>query len=860
MPWRGPEYPGAFPTLGYDVADWIEAHCVIPDGDHIGQPFLLSEEQVRFLLHFYRLRPDGKAFHHTRGGILVRPQKWGKGPFSAAVICAEGAPDGPVLPAGFDADGEPVGRPWATPLIQVTAASEGQTDNVWSALQPMIELGALAADIDDTGLTRINLPHGGKIEPVTASAKSRLGARITFSVQDEALALDTPIPTPVGWSTVAELAAGDTVLAGDGTPATVVRATDIQHGRTCYRLTFADGTSIVASDGHLWLTRRRGSAARPAIRTTGEMVDDGDTFRVPRPRPWQLPTTALPVDPYFLGVWLGDGSTGQTYITAGDQDVAELRANLEAVGIPTHATKPNARAWRLGFSTAAGYQAADRPEHAKALQQLPCYRSKHIPPAYLRGDLNQRTALLQGLMDTDGSATESGHCSFVGTHQLASDVVELLRTLGQSVRLTFRPDPRSRHGGTWRANFKPRDDLQPFRLARKAARVQQHERGPDWVTITDITPTTSVPVRCIEIDHPDHLFLAGLGGTVTHNTHSWTKSNGGRRLADTQRRNLAGMGGRFLGTTNAPDPNEIGGPSVADDTLKSPTGVHVDYPPPPAGKFTNKRERRRCLRQLYRDCTWVNIDRIDAECIELINRGDVAQAERFFGNRRLSTEAKAFDGNRWDELLHDGYFVDDGELIVVGVDGAKTRDALALIGCEVQTGYTWPILILERPDDAPEDYVHDLDAVDAAIDSTLDRFDVWRAYIDPGARGGDIGSIVADWTRRYGKDRIIEWLMHRERAVAEACRALAAAIGEGELSHDGDPTYRQHVTNADRDPLRVLDEDRRPLWRIKKPAEGHHIDAAAALVIAWEARTDAIAAGAIEEHRKRRRKRRARGF
>lgn len=193
MPWRGPEAPGEFPTLGYLVADWIEENCVIPDGERAGEPYLLSDEQLRFLLWHYRLRPNAKAggkpsaaFVYRRSQ-LTRPQKWGKGPLSAAYICAEAA--GPVLFDGWDAAGEPVGRPWPTPWIQVVAVSEDQTDNVWTALVPMIELGSLSADIPDTGKTRINVvgEHGssGLIEPVTSAAVSRLGQRITAAVHDE---------------------------------------------------------------------------------------------------------------------------------------------------------------------------------------------------------------------------------------------------------------------------------------------------------------------------------------------------------------------------------------------------------------------------------------------------------------------------------------------------------------------------------------------------------------------------------------------------------------------------------------------------------------------------------------------------
>jgi hypothetical protein len=154
---------------------------VIPDGDFQGSPYLLTDEMWQFLLWHYRLEFDGKFTY--RRSQLVRPQKWGKGPFAAAIGIAEAA--GPALFDGWDASGEPVGRPWATPWIQVTAVSEDQTDNVWRALQPMIELSSLKADIPDTGLSRINLPGGGIIEPVTSSASSRLGQRITFAIQDE---------------------------------------------------------------------------------------------------------------------------------------------------------------------------------------------------------------------------------------------------------------------------------------------------------------------------------------------------------------------------------------------------------------------------------------------------------------------------------------------------------------------------------------------------------------------------------------------------------------------------------------------------------------------------------------------------
>lgn len=188
MPWRGPEYEGEFPSLGWAVAEWIESHCVVPDREDAGEPFVLSDEQLAFLVHHYRLKPNATearwqtAWQYTRS-LLVKPQKWGKAPITSAMICAEAVGD--VLFAGWDAYGEPVARPWPTPIIQVTAYSEDQTDNIWKVLLPMIQMGPLADIIPDTGETRINLPGQGWIEPVTSKALSRLGARITFAPQDE---------------------------------------------------------------------------------------------------------------------------------------------------------------------------------------------------------------------------------------------------------------------------------------------------------------------------------------------------------------------------------------------------------------------------------------------------------------------------------------------------------------------------------------------------------------------------------------------------------------------------------------------------------------------------------------------------
>jgi len=199
--------PIDFPTL-WVVYDWIQAHCVIPDGLNAGDPFVPADWQGKFLLHYYRLRPDAQvgdlstAFHYRRAQVIMA-QKTGKGPATAAQICAEGV--GPTVFNGWAQGGERYVCPpqcmcdWSyeyepgeamavprnTPLIQITAFSEEQTGNIYDALRPMIQDGPLQDLIPKVGESFTRLPNRGRIDTVTSSAQSRLGQRVTFVAQDE---------------------------------------------------------------------------------------------------------------------------------------------------------------------------------------------------------------------------------------------------------------------------------------------------------------------------------------------------------------------------------------------------------------------------------------------------------------------------------------------------------------------------------------------------------------------------------------------------------------------------------------------------------------------------------------------------
>ena len=181
--WRKPAYAGEYPTLGWGIVDFIETYLRVPAGDGTGQPLKLTDEQVLFICAAHRIHPvSGKWFY--RRSVLRRPKGWGKSPVVGAVALAHLA--GPVVYDGWDAHGDPVGKPHPSPWVQVAATAEDQTDNTWAPVMSMTAESSADELGLDVGLTRIFLKgRPGRMEPVTAKAPSKEGTPVTFCVMDE---------------------------------------------------------------------------------------------------------------------------------------------------------------------------------------------------------------------------------------------------------------------------------------------------------------------------------------------------------------------------------------------------------------------------------------------------------------------------------------------------------------------------------------------------------------------------------------------------------------------------------------------------------------------------------------------------
>lgn len=184
MPWQPLDEYDEFPTLGYDVADWMTSYLLQPDIDD-SIPFVPTQEQLDFLVDLYEIDPQTRKRVKSRA-VLSRPRGWGKSPFLAAICCVEAM--GPVLCDGWDADGQPVGIPWArrcTPLVQVTATTDDQTANTWTPLLEMLRGSDAEDEYGVEAMDSFVTMRRGKIEKRTSSATSVKGARAVMAVLDQ---------------------------------------------------------------------------------------------------------------------------------------------------------------------------------------------------------------------------------------------------------------------------------------------------------------------------------------------------------------------------------------------------------------------------------------------------------------------------------------------------------------------------------------------------------------------------------------------------------------------------------------------------------------------------------------------------
>ena len=349
----------------------------------------------------------------------------------------------------------------------------------------------------------------------------------------KALALDTPIATPNGWTTQGEIQVGDELFDENGNICRVTAKSEIFYNRRCYEVKTDDGASVIADENHEWSVRLHGTGQYKAIAKPdyvgktgpkpskdGRQIHTTEFLAKSRSKKAQLqlaqsldlPDASLPIDPYVLGVWLGDGNSDGARITTHPDDI-EILTRVASTGYTVE---------RKGYMRYAitGSDKWKRNGLHSDLRKANLLNNKHIPFEYFRASHRQRLALLQGLVDTDGSVNENGLIEFCNTNpNLAFGVQELVHSLGVKANISeSRATLNGKDcGPKWRVVFYIQDGAY---LERKRERTRNGVRTPSRYLI--VTETSSVPTQCIQVDSPSHLYLAGKGLLVTHNSTIWT--------------------------------------------------------------------------------------------------------------------------------------------------------------------------------------------------------------------------------------------------------------------------------------------------------------------------------------------------
>lgn len=376
------------------------------------------------------------------------------------------------------------------------------------------------------------------------------------------LTLDTPLPTPNGFVNMGDISPGDKVFGRDGKVCTVVSESNIEITNG-WKFIFSDGSEVISHDNHEWLTfdrkeqvnlnkhtpefrakrreRRTSRAVKktkpwlaeanknrkynllPAptgtIRTSKEIaetlyVGKGKSRRknhaIPIAEAIELPEKDLIIDPYLFGYWLGDGTSAEGAITTMDPEI------ITAFEEKYKLLRKNTRTYKNGItSKASTYWFKDLRTDLTKLQVV---KNKHIPHDYLWASKEQRLALLQGLMDSDGFASKNGSIDFVNTNKkIAYGAYQLVQSLGK--RCTITKGEAKLYGKVtgpkWTVRFA--FDKPAFRLKRKAER-QRFISKNKFRYITEAIRVHNLPMKCIQVDSPDHLYLCTKHFIPTHNS------------------------------------------------------------------------------------------------------------------------------------------------------------------------------------------------------------------------------------------------------------------------------------------------------------------------------------------------------
>lgn len=361
------------------------------------------------------------------------------------------------------------------------------------------------------------------------------------------LSLDTELPTPNGFIKLIDLEEGDQLFDENGNVCNVIELHPINLSPESYRIVFDDGTTVDACADHLWLTWdryarssrfRKTTSRHPKVITTKEILKTLKTntklkitnHSIPCTKPVNYSVQNLLIDPYVLGCWLGDGTSTNGNIECADQEILDniIKAGYSVNLCPGSVGVSKSCCYRIGnlVKNDLYKRGSQIGILLYQLKQLNIANNKHIPDIYLRASNEQRLALLQGLMDTDGCCLKDGKSEFsTKLPELAQQFAELVRSLGIKCNIKRNESWLYDKQCSDRYRITFTTQLPVFRLQRKLKNMRFDKSQLNRTQhryIIDVQKIDSKPMRCITVDSPSHLFLITRSFIATHNTMTAT--------------------------------------------------------------------------------------------------------------------------------------------------------------------------------------------------------------------------------------------------------------------------------------------------------------------------------------------------
>ena len=374
--------------------------------------------------------------------------------------------------------------------------------------------------ITEDGLVNIKLRSYQK-----EMLKSMKDNRFTISNQSrqsgKAISLETDILTPQGFKKFKNIHRGDEIYSIDGKTTRVTFETEIMHNHKCYVVEFDNGEKITADEDHIWRVETKSSklgkkAQKIQDITTKNLIQllerkktTGQSVSIKISDPIEYEKKEITIDPYILGLWLGDGTSANGYITAHVDDLKFYEQFLDIKSIYTYKKHPNVSSVNI------------RDLYHK-LNKLNLLKNKHIPKDYIFNSIENRLALIQGLMDTDGSVTHAGSFEF---YQKKLEIIDQFRFILSSLGIKSHLREKIIKGKKYYTVSFCTRKYTVFRLPRKlltlSERMKVDAAKNSYFYIKSIKETHSVPVKCIQVENESHLFLCGNSLIPTHNTETF---------------------------------------------------------------------------------------------------------------------------------------------------------------------------------------------------------------------------------------------------------------------------------------------------------------------------------------------------